>query len=593
MAETLRPQVTVEAVLEALGESMAPSWEEVLGSITRELLALQDQELATERLPEVFARHGAAMLPDCEVMFSIVPAERQENFQILAGAGPWARGLVGREWPQQGTVAGEALAQLRPVETTRLQERSVLRHVIQEGEIHTARLVPLVASDRLPDGRIALGVLGFYRRQRAPFTRVERRLISHYADVVTFALHQAELREAAGADAARLRVGVDLAVELSTSLDPVPVVRRLLERAASACSAERAALVRLDGDYTVVEDSFDTEGHPEALGYRHPIAAQPLMARAVASAQPVIGGAYDAAGLPPPLDTVLAAMTHTVTLPLVFAGRVIAVMVLSRRRDVAFSSGDVATLRLIGNLAVLALRNSWLYAEAQEASRARGEFLNLAAHELRTPLTIMTGYLSMLREGTFGPPPDAWQQPLATLSAKTVELGVLIEDLLLASRLETDARRAESAQVELREAVLAAVERAEPRARLLGARLETRLVERPVLADIDADQLARVLDNLLNNALSYSPSDPIVTVEVAAEPEPRISVIDNGVGVAPEHREHIFDRFYRLDESAHAGTGLGLYISRQLVGRSGGSLQLEWTEVGRGSRFTVRLPAPR
>jgi signal transduction histidine kinase len=127
----------------------------------------------------------------------------------------------------------------------------------------------------------------------------------------------------------------------------------------------------------------------------------------------------------------------------------------------------------------------------------------------------------------------------------------------------------------------------------LGARLETRLVERPVLADVDADQLARVLDNLLNNALSYSPSDPIVTVEVAAEPEPRISVIDNGVGVAPEHREHIFERFYRLNESAHAGTGLGLYISRQLVGRSGGSLQLEWTEVGRGSRFTVRLPAPR
>jgi len=184
-----------------------------------------------------------------------------------------------------------------------------------------------------------------------------------------------------------------------------------------------------------VEDSFDTEGHPEALGYRHPIAAQPLMAKAVGSGQPVVGGAYDAAGLPPPLDQVLAAMTHTVTLPLVFGGRVIAVLVLSRRRDVPFSSGDIATLRLAGNLAVLALRNSWLYAEAQEASRARGEFLNMAAHELRTPLTIITGYLSMLREDTFGAGPEAWQPPLATLATKTAELAALVEDLLLASRL--------------------------------------------------------------------------------------------------------------------------------------------------------------
>jgi signal transduction histidine kinase len=580
-------------VLEALGDAAAPSWDEVLGSVTRELLTSEDRERGSDQLAEFFARHGAAMLHDCEVMFSVVPAERQENFRILAAAGPWAEGLIGREWPQAGTVAGEALALRRPVETTRLQERtqSVLKSLIEAGAINTGRLVPLVGQDPLPDGRTALGVMGFYRRQKAPFTRAERRLIGEYSHVVTFALYQVELRAMAADAAARLRIGVDLAMELSSSLEPVPVVRRLLERAAAACTAERAALLRVEGEYTVVEDSFDTEGHPEALGYRHPIAAQPLMERAVSSGRPVIGGAYDAADLPPPLDKVLRAMTHTVTLPLVFAGRVIAVLVLSRRRDVPFSSGDVEMLRLVGNLAVLALRNSWLYSEAQEASRARGEFLNLAAHELRTPLTIIIGYLSMLREGSFGPPPEAWQQPLSTLAAKTAELATLIEDLLLASRLETDAMRAESQQVDVRDAVAAAVERAEPRARLLGARLVTRMVERPVQANIDADHLGRVLDNLLNNALSYSPIDPVVTVELEADPEPRISVIDNGVGVAPEHRERIFERFYRLEESAHAGTGLGLYISRQLIGRSGGSLELAWTEVGRGSRFTVRLPA--
>jgi len=207
-------------------------------------------------------------------------------------------------------------------------------------------------------------------------------------------------------------------------------------------------------------------------------------------------------------------------------------------------------------------------------------------------LTIITGYLSMLRESTFGTPPDAWQQPLATLTAKATELGALVEDLLLASRLDTDALRAETVRVDVREVVEAAVERAEARARLLGASLRMRTVQEPVLAEIDPDHLGRVLDNLLNNALSYSPNAPEVRVEVESDPQPRISVIDNGVGVAAEHRERIFERFYRLEEGAHAGTGLGLYISRQLIGRSGGSLELEWTEVGRGSRFTVRLPRP-
>jgi signal transduction histidine kinase len=217
----------------------------------------------------------------------------------------------------------------------------------------------------------------------------------------------------------------------------------------------------------------------------------------------------------------------------------------------------------------------------------------MAAHELRTPLTIITGYVSMLRDGSLGPPPEAWQPPLATLAVKSGELGALVEDLLLASRLDTDALRAETMRLDVRELVKAAIERAEPRARLLGASLRTRMVSRPVPADVDTHHLGRVLDNLLNNALSYTPTEPEVMVEVEADPEPRISVIDNGIGVARDYRERIFERFFRLDEGAHAGTGLGLYIGRQLVGRMGGSLELEWTEPGRGSRFTIRLPAAR
>jgi signal transduction histidine kinase len=180
------------------------------------------------------------------------------------------------------------------------------------------------------------------------------------------------------------------------------------------------------------------------------------------------------------------------------------------------------------------------------------------------------------------------------LAEKAAELGALIEDLLLASRLETGALPIERALVDLRDVVESALVRAQPRARLLGGRLERRFATGPVIVDADPTHLGRVLDNLLNNALTYSEREPVVQVDVAALPQPTVSVLDNGRGIAPEHRDRIFERFFRLDEhSGETGTGLGLYISRELVGRAGGSLLLEWSEVGRGSRFTIRLPPAR
>jgi signal transduction histidine kinase len=577
----------------ASADAVLAHWDRILGSITREVIAA-GHELGSAELSRIIARHGARMLPGTDVLFALVTADHQDRFQILAGEGRWAEEEVGGEWPISGTLAGEALTTRRAIETTRAQQRSVLAPRLARGGIQTARLVPLVGPAPLPDGRLALGVIGFFREGRQPFTALERRLGDEYSRMVTFAVHQAELRSAAAAAGARLETGVALAVELAHTLDPVAVIRRLLERTASACSAERAALVRVEGEETVVEDSYDVAGEPEAPGYRHPIAAQPLMRAAVESGQPVTGGAYESAVLEPPLSSVLAEVKHTVTLPLIFAGRVIAVMVVSRRRDVPFGPGEIAALRLIGNLAVLALRNSWLFTEAQDASRAKGEFLNMAAHELRTPLTVITGYLSLLREGTFGPIPDAWRTPLDTLAEKAAELGALIEDLLLASRLETGALPIERALVDLRDVVESALVRAQPRARLLGGRLERRFATGPVIVDADPTHLGRVLDNLLNNALTYSEREPVVQVDVAALPQPTVSVLDNGRGIAPEHRDRIFERFFRLDEhSGETGTGLGLYISRELVGRAGGSLLLEWSEVGRGSRFTIRLPPAR
>ena len=357
--------------------------------------------------------------------------------------------------------------------------------------------------------------------------------------------------------------------------------------------ADRGVLLRIDGEDTVVEDFFDLAGGEDAIGYRHPVALQPLMRQAVTTRLPSLGGRYDVSKMDAHLAPSLGAVRHTATIPLVLDGVVTAAMVLSRRDDRPFLANDLAMFQLIGNQAVLALRNARLFTQVQAVTRAQSDFLNMAAHDVRTPLSVIAGYVSMMEDGTLGDPPRQWVAPLETLRSKSAELDALISELLVASRLEAGTMPFQDGVLDVREAAFAAIERIQPRASLLHARLDHRFPAQPVLAVGDPEQVGRILDNLLNNALSYSRERPRVGVAVHGGRDMRIEVRDNGHGVPPEERERIFERFYRIEDPSvrHVpGTGLGLYISRQLATRMGGLLTLDRTAVARGSTFTLRLP---
>jgi HAMP domain-containing protein/signal transduction histidine kinase len=236
-----------------------------------------------------------------------------------------------------------------------------------------------------------------------------------------------------------------------------------------------------------------------------------------------------------------------------------------------------------------------LFAEAQEASRSKSAFLSMAAHELRTPLSVVRGYLSMLEDGSLGTAPAQWKEPLSILLLKAQELNQIVDDLLLAARVEAGTVPVgKVTTTDLRELAREALRRAEPRAALLEALTELKAPERPVLVTADPDQLGRVLDNLINNALTYSAGQPWLKIEVFGGPHPKVTVEDHGIGVPEEAREQIFERFFRVEDSEIgplAGTGLGLYIGRGLAEQNGGSLTLERSTPGSGSRFALRVPA--
>ena len=235
-----------------------------------------------------------------------------------------------------------------------------------------------------------------------------------------------------------------------------------------------------------------------------------------------------------------------------------------------------------------------MYEAAEAANQAKSEFLTMAAHELRTPITVLSGYLSILGEGSLGPPPPAWENPISVLNAKTLELDKIVGDLLEASRLEIGAEHADKAIIDLRRAVNQAVARATPRADLLKAEIQTELPDDPVMVEGSSDELGRVFDNLINNALTYTERKPEVLVRMTTRNNRVVvRVEDNGIGIPKGQRERVFERFFRSSDPMMAkvpGIGLGLYISRAIVNRHGGKLVVERSDPKRGTVFAVGLP---
>ena len=572
--------------------------EERLGAAFRGIVEATGSDLdrsgRLEALAQSLAEQGRRLLPGISCMIAVVPATRQDAFHCLAGAGPFAETLVNQTFRREDTVLDTALRGKRVVERNDMQVASGRRDLFVAAGVQTMRAVPMSTEVPLPDGRRALGAIVFYRAEARSFSDAERRLLDDFGALVSLSLQRAEVRATTERAMARLQLAVDVALDLARSLDVGEVVRRLVRRAAVATGADRCALLRIEGGQDgemVTEAAHDASGYDGGVGNRAPIAEQQLVQDAVARREPILGGQQNLAPMAAEIRRALGDVCHTATVPLVYGGEVIAVLVLSRRRDQPFGKEEADTIKLLGGPAALALRNSYLHARTEEASRVKTDFLDMAAHELRTPLTVISGYLSILREGAFGPAPPRWDDPLRILDLKAAELRRLVDDLLLAARLETGRLEGLTQPIDLREVVEQSAQAADDVPELL-------LPQDPVVVSGDREQVSRLVDQLVNNALAYGRegSPRWARIELEARPEQgeaRLAVEDRGRGLPPEVGERIFERFYRYEDPDHPmvpGTGLGLYIASELAIRHGGRVELEWTERGAGSRFAAYLP---
>ena len=228
--------------------------------------------------------------------------------------------------------------------------------------------------------------------------------------------------------------------------------------------------------------------------------------------------------------------------------------------------------------------------EAEAANRAKDEFLAMLGHELRNPLApIATAIQLMKLRGA--PVPE-----LGTLERQTAHLARLVDDLLDVSRITRGKIELRRRNVEMAEAVLRAMEMAAPLIEQRAHLVDIQAVPRSGLAvHADPERLAQVVFNLLANAAKYSePGSPIVLRAWREGGRVRFSVRDEGVGIAPEMIGRVFDMFVQQEQTiarSEGGLGLGLTIVRSLVELHGGTVTARSAGVGRGSQFTVELPA--
>jgi len=540
-----------------------------LNEIGRSLTA----SLELEKILDIVQSQGQQLIP-CDRFFALIFDETSGDF-----LSPTSDGLQKIQLDTHTLEAIHKATQLGQTVVERLEPTDAVE------EIRQLLINPLFIEKRL------IGLLLLTRFSKSqPFIQDDRELITTLGHQVSIALANA-LKYAQTDQALQSRLN-ELATlqqidrELNTSLEIERTLAITLHHAKRQSQAE-AGTIGL-----VKENCFQPIhwiGYKTTSSAAYPLDALPF--------DPSIVEAQLTSQ-----STFLENGQKSALFPLVREEQVIALLVLESYRSDFCPPDTQSFLARLCSHAAIALSNAILYSEVQQANNAKSEFVSLVSHELKTPMTAIKGYADLIAQGAVGPINEVQANFLSTIRANVNRMANLVSDLADISRIEAGKLHLEFEAVSVQDVLQEVI-------RTVSTQLEEK--KQQIIIDLPSDlpsvwcdrnRLIQIYNNLISNAIKYSPPEAKIEVHCSEITNPKqeqaqqrvilSSVHDQGVGISPEDQPKIFQKFFRAEDPKvreNPGTGLGLNITKYLVEIQGGQIWFE-SQFGVGTIFYFTIP---
>ncbi len=462
-------------------------------------------------------------------------------------------------------------------------------------------VIPLIAHGR------TLGVLDLQSDRRLDLGPEEAAVLEAISGQVAVAVDNARLFAEARQRTAEVSALLATTLTVASSLELPARLEAIAQQARQLSSADSVTIYRLSADgaqllpMVALDEMYAEETLSDVIEVGEGLIGY--------VAQTGEGQIFNRANLHPRAQTIAGTPSDTpecmMVVPLAVGARSIGAMAVYREGEREFSPHDFDLLSSFAAQAAAAIENVELYQalreraeslqetydELAEMNRLKDEMVQNISHELRTPLTFLRGYVDLLLNGDLGPLLPEQQHSLAVVRDKTETLVRLVNDIITLQAVTP----ASIARLPVDLLVLAqkAADGAAVVAQAAGVALDRDLPAEPLSVLGDAVRLSQVFDNLLSNAIKFTSRGGRIGLRVVPKPAwVRVEVRDSGIGIAPEFRDRIFERFYQVDGTItrrRGGLGLGLAICKLIIEAHGGQIGVE-SEPTQGSCFYFVLP---
>ncbi len=575
---------------------------QALNDISRQLSA---SELDVDGLLEVIMSSAVEILNTEAGSLLLVPEDNENELEFKVVVGGSGDELIGSRLEKGQGVVGQVAQTALPVIENDVAHSKQHKDVDKDFSTQSLLAVPLIAKERV------IGVLEVINKvDKTLFVQDDVDLLSTFAGQAGVAIENARLFEMTDQQLAQrvaeLEILENIDSQLNRTQDLSQVARITVRAAMDNTNAQAGALGIVQGNPAYLQivafEGYEEEDYPAGANGLQWSLERGVLQRVMRSRQADI--VYDTS-IDPDYETSLRGSISQITVPMLSADEINAILILETNESPPFNLGQWAFSQRLAEHASIAIANAQLYAELTRANESKSEFMGFAAHELKNPLTSIIGYSDLMTKG-IGTNVDEQQLGFWNIiSSNAGRMETIITDLRDFARLEAGQLNVELSSIDLRPIILESVRSLQKQFDDKQQKVHIDLPENTPYIMADATRLTQVIINILSNASKYSEAD--TNVHITAEVKERfmnkreqnlgtvlhVSLKDEGFGMSPEDLARLFNEKYFRSENpvAHAqpGTGLGMMITYSIIQLHNGEIWVE-SELGEGSTFNIVIP---